>query len=139
VLELPKGPRIVTSYLAHPLFREKRKGVLRVPVCRQLRFYAASKDAYWRDLVPSWAAVRAGKRGDFEPYRRELDIWTVWGVRTYLEYSEGVSLVVLLCWEADPLKCHRRLTFEALAGRPWTPEDEVKSPHGGLAEVDRAE
>lgn len=130
-------PRIVTSYLAHPLWREKREGVLRVPVCLHLGWYTDRKDAYFFGLVPSHAAVLAGKRGDFEPYIEGLDDWEPQEIRDALDcLADEYPLVVLLCWEADPMQCHRRFALEAL--RPehlWTPEDEVKSPYGGLAEV----
>ncbi len=132
-------PRIVTSYLAHPLWREKREGVLRVPVCRQLRFFADRKDVYWPELVPSADAVTLGRQGEFGLYRLELSRADLLYVHVFLggmeEYRKPPPLVVLLCWEADPRQCHRRYAFEELTGRPWTPEDEVKSRYGGLAEV----
>ncbi len=135
-----KRPRIVTSYLAHPLWREKRDGILRVPVCRQLRFFADRKDANWSNLVPSADAVTLGKQGEFGLYRLELSRADLLYAHVLLggpwdQDEPPYFLVVLLCWEGDPMMCHRRLTFEALKGRLWTPEDEALSPYGGLAEV----
>ena len=131
----PNDVLILTSYLNHPALKEPISGVLRVLVARKaLGFQKGRFDAQLRSAAPSEEAMNAGKEGDFSLYEAELlqnDQAVISEFIRLMEQHPLTRTLILLCHEADATTCHRRLTFQTLAGRPWLPGDELESKHGG--------
>jgi len=129
--------KTLTGYLNSKLLREyrNRPDVAIVRVCRtvfqgQTKAYDTAVEAYYPSEE---ASERAKERGDLAFYREELRSKQLDydAIHQQNQMINAADTVILVCHEGEWGRCHRRVLFEEITGRPHTTEDELESHYGG--------